>query len=403
MKNTLSNKTLERDWKLFIALTFLFSFGYAIYGGVFLNFLQDSLHANELDLGRIESFREVPGFLAAISAGILVSMAEHRMAALGLLICAIGIAASGFQATITALTLTVVFWSTGFHIYQTVSNAITLSLAKGQDGGKHLGKMRMVGSLATIGGLFIAFMGSLLMPKGMYTPYFVASGVVIGAAAVTCYFISDHAHGGARQPIVIKKKYSLYYLLSFLEGCRRMIFSIFASFTLILVYHQSLDAMLAVQFVNSIFIVATAPAIGKLIDRLGERRPLTWYAIGLILVFFGYAITRNLAALYALFIIDNMLFSFGIGITTYLHRVAEKKDLTPSLAMGVTTNHVAAVTVPYFGALLWLKLDNYQAPFWVGVGVATLSLIVTQFLPHGSRIAANDQVSAMALEPETIG
>lgn len=376
-------------------------FGFAIYNGVFLNFLQDSLHANELDLGRIESFREVPGLLAAVSAGILVSMAEHRMATLGLFICAVGITLSGFQSTLTALTLTVVFWSIGFHLFQTVSNAITLALAKGKEGGKHLGKMKMVGSGATIGGLFIAFIGSLLLPRGMYSPYFVASGICIGAASIFCYLLSGHAAGGVRQPIVFKKKYRLYYLLSFLEGCRRMIFSIFAAFTLILVYHQSLDAMLAVQFVNSIIIVATAPAIGKLIDRLGERRPLTWYAIGLIAVFIGYAVIRNLAALYALFIIDNMLFSFGIGITTYLHRIAEKKDLTPSLAMGVTTNHIAAVTVPYFGALLWLKMEDYQAPFWVGVGVATLSLIVTQFLPRGAvGKSAEIEPTPALLEPE---
>ncbi len=361
-------------------------FGFAVYNGVFLNFFRDVLTANELDLGRIESFREIPGLLAAISAGILVSMAEHRMAAFGLFICAIGITANGFQHTMLHLTLSTVFWSIGFHLYQTVASAITMALAKGEDGGKHLGKMKMVGSAATIFGLLVAYLGSLLLPKGMYLPYFVIGGGSIGISAILCLMLSNHAHGGRRQSIVFKKKYKLYYLLSFLEGCRRMIFSIFAAFTLVLVYHQGLVAMLAVQLVNAVLIVATAPAIGKLIDRIGERTPLTWYAAGLILVFIGYAVTRNLITLYALFIIDNMLFSFGIGITTYLHRIAAKEDFTPSLAMGVTMNHIAAVTVPYFGALLWLKMRDYQAPFWVGVGVAAVSLIVTRFLPAAKAI-----------------
>ena len=40
------------------------------------------------------------------------------------------------------------------------------------------------------------------------------------------------------------------------------------------------------------------------------------------------------------------------------------------LAMGTTMNHIAAVTVPIGGALLWEHFHNYQLPFWVGVGIA---------------------------------
>jgi cyanate permease len=52
--------------------------------------------------------------------------------------------------------------------------------------------------------------------------------------------------------------------------------------------------------------------------------------------------------------------------------------------MGTTMNHVAAVSVPITGALLWQATGNYQLPFTIGIAVAIVSLIVTLRLPRGA-------------------
>src|SRR5579872_4715750 len=88
-------ESLRRDRALFTSLTFLFSFGFAVYSGVFQNFLRDVLHSEALQLGQLESLREIPGLLAAITAGTLVALSESRVAGLGLLITAIGIGLTG--------------------------------------------------------------------------------------------------------------------------------------------------------------------------------------------------------------------------------------------------------------------------------------------------------------------
>src|SRR5437868_5413677 len=108
---------LKRDWKLFITLTALFSFGFAVYSGVFQNFLRDVLHAGPQMLGNLESTREIPGLLAALMAGTLVALAESRVAALGLAITAIGIGLSGSMGGYWPLVGITVFWSVGFHLY----------------------------------------------------------------------------------------------------------------------------------------------------------------------------------------------------------------------------------------------------------------------------------------------
>src|SRR5579872_62309 len=377
-----TEESLRRDWTLFTALTFLFSFGFAVYSGVFQNFLRDVLHSGALQLGELESLREIPGLLAALTAGTLVALAESRVAGLGLLITAIGIGLTGRMGHFAALIGMTVFWSVGFHLYASVSPAITLALARGREGGRHLGRMSAVGSIATLVGLGFAFGLAHVVGKLDYDLYFYIAGVAIFAAAVLCMRLSTHAAGAPRAPIILRREYSLYYLLTFLEGCRRQIFSIFASFALILVYHVPVQSMLLLQFINSIMIAVTAPRIGKVIDRAGERGPLTFYSIGLIAVFLGYATFQNVGALYALFLIDNVLFSFGVGFTTYLHRIVRRNELTPCLAMGVTMNHIAAVTVPLGGAWLWQHYHNYQVPFWVGVAVAAISLVATRWLPR---------------------
>lgn len=378
-----SEATLRRDWQAFTALVFLFSFGFAIYGGVFQNFLRDVLHADPIGLGGLESIREIPGLLAAITTGTLVALAESRVAALGLAITGVGIAATGFAGSFAPLIGITVFWSIGFHLYATMQSAITLTLAKGSEGGRHLGRIGAVGSTATIVGLGLALgMSRWLGPK-VYVPAFIIAGVSIFASAILCSTLSAHAEGGKRQSIILRKEYGLFYLLTFLEGCRRQIFSIFASFALILVYHIPVTTMLVIQFVNALMIAATAPAIGKLVDRVGERGPLTFYSVGLIAVFVGYATIPSAGALIALFLLDNVLFSFGVGFTTYLHRIVRPNELTPCLAMGVTMNHIAAVTVPIGGAILWKTSGNYQLPFWVGVGIAIVALITTRWLPVG--------------------
>jgi hypothetical protein len=391
-----ADPVLARDWKLFTALTFLFSFGFGIYSGVFQNFLRDVLHSNALGLGELESTREIPGLLAAITAGSLVALAEARIAGLGLAITAVGIGMTGIAAQhgygmVVAIT---VFWSIGFHLYAAVSPAITLALAKGREGGRHLGRMSAVGSWATLGALGLAWVMSHLLPPGQYNLYFFLAGACIMVGALLCSRLSTHAAGAPRASIVFKRHYALYYLLTFLEGCRRQIFSIFASFALILVYHVEVRAMLMLQLVNAVLISITAPAIGRLVDRQGERRPLTFYSIGLIVVFLGYATFENKYALYTLFLIDNVLFSFGVGFNTYLNRIVKPGELTPCLSMGVTMNHIAAVTVPIGGAWLWEHYHNYQLPFWVGVGIAAISLSATRWLPTGA-------VHGHAIPPET--
>ncbi len=184
---------LRRDWKLFTALTFLFMFGFTVYSGVFQNYLRDTFHSGPVGLGGLESTREVPGLLAALTTGILVALAESHVAALGLAITAIGIGVTGSMPNYAGLVGITVFWSIGFHLYATMSSAITLALGKGKEGGRHLGRMAGVGAVATILALLLSYAASKLIHGLSYSIYFVVAGAFILASAVLCWLLSSHA------------------------------------------------------------------------------------------------------------------------------------------------------------------------------------------------------------------
>ncbi len=363
-------------------LTFLFMFGFNVYSGVFQNYLRDQFHASPVQLGRLEAFREIPGLLAALTTGALLMFAEARLAALGLAVMGMGLMANVIPRDYAAVVMITTGWSIGFHLYVSVSSAITLQIQGGDKTGHSLGTLSAVGAMATIVALGLSFVCFRFLKIMNYNGAFLIGGFSVLAAAALCATLHTNAPKTEIR-IVLRKEYALFYVLTFLEGCRRQIFSIFASYALILVYHVPVENMLLLQLINAVLIAVTAPKIGRWVDRIGERRPLTWYAIGLIVVFLGYSTMQTVGALYALFLIDNILFTFGVGFTTYLNRIVRPGEMTPCLAMGITMNHIAAVTVPYFGAMLWERTANYQMPFWVGTGIAVVSLGFTRLLPKG--------------------
>jgi hypothetical protein len=56
--------------------------------------------------------------------------------------------------------------------------------------------------------------------------------------------------------------------------------------------------------------------------------------------------------------------------------------MTPSLTMGTTMNHVAAVVVPVTGGVLWKTVGDFRIPFWIGIGVVLLSLHAARMIPR---------------------
>ena len=127
---------------------------------------------------------------------------------------------------------------------------------------------------------------------------------------------------------------------------------------------------------NNIVNFFLSPLIGICINRFGERKVLSLEYSALIIIFVMYAIVDSKLVAAFLYIADHIFFNFAIAIRTFFQKIAEPEDIAPSMAVGFTINHIAAVFLPVAGGLLWLI--NYKIPFFAGAVLSFLSLILVQ-------------------------
>lgn len=78
-----------------------------------------------------------------------------------------------------------------------------------------------------------------------------------------------------------------------------------------------------------------------------------------------------------------------MGIRTYFQKIGDPRDIAPSMAVGFTINHIAAVVLPSLGGLLWML--DYRIPFLIGAGFSLISLIATQKMPSHHRTDLSNQ------------
>jgi predicted MFS family arabinose efflux permease len=261
-----------------------------------------------------------------------------------------------------------------------------LSLAEEGKQGRRLGQMGSIGAFGTICGMLMVFALAKVLH---FNSIFIIAGIAVAAGAVIVSMISKDIGHTEKPRLVFKRKYSLYYVLVFLEGCRKQVFITFAIFVLVRQFHAPLRVIALLMILNNITNLILAPHIGRLIDRIGERRVLVFCYAMLIPVFIGYATIKTPLALYCLYFADNLLFLGSIGLTTYLHKIADRADVMPSLTMGVSVNHVAAVIVPVVGGLLWTKL-GYPVTFYGGAVVVALSVLAVSRMKVGEPVILSE-------------
>jgi hypothetical protein len=116
--------------------------------------------------------------------------------------------------------------------------------------------------------------------------------------------------------------------------------------------------------------------IGKAIIRFGERKILSLEYFSLIFIFLAYAVVQSKMMVAGLYILDHIFFNFSIAIRTYFQKIGDPADIAPSMSVGFTINHIAAVVLPAVGGLLWMI--DYRIPFVAGAFMSIVSLAFVQ-------------------------
>jgi len=308
---------------------------------------------------------------------VLLLVREHRLAALSIICLGIGVAIAGYFPTLGGLILTTLVMSFGFHYFETTNNSLTLQYFTRSTAPLVYGRLRSIAALASIAtaGL-IWFLGGIFDFKGMYLA--IGGLVLLLGLWSLCQNPSSPDVPIQRQRMVLRRRYMLFYFLTFMSGARRQIFIAFSLFLLVKVFDFTVREMTVLFIINNAINFFLNPLIGRAILAFGERRILSVEYVGIICVFLTYAFTESRYVAAAMYILDFILFNFAVAVNTYFQKVADPGDIAPSMAVGFTINHIAAVVLPALGGYLWML--DYRIPFLMGAVLGGVSLVLAQFI-----------------------
>ncbi len=375
--NALTGAPARRMLYFLLVLTAASQIGMQGWITLFNNFAVERAGFGGFEVGLVQSVREIPGFLSLLVVYVLLVLPEHRIVALAIATLGIGVGLTGFLPSFWGLTMTTLIMSFGFHYYETLNMSLTLQYFDRSEAPLVFGRLRSVTGMSNIAvGLTVLLASRYLDFTGIY----LILGCVVMLAGLWG-LTQDPSHAGApvqRKKMILRRKYTLYYILTFLAGSRRQVFLAFAIFLLVKKFNMGLTEITGLFILNNAINVFANPLIGRAINRFGERALLTFEYIIVAGVCMAYAFSDSKLLVCSLYVLDQLVINFAMCITTYFQKISEPADIAPTMAAGFTINHIAAVVIPVIGGALWLW--DARLVFLCGAGLGLCSLTATQFI-----------------------
>lgn len=362
-------------YRYLVLLTISSTLGLEVWLVLFNNFAVEAVGLEGNQIGIIQSIREIPGFLTFMIIFVLLLLKEHRLSAVSIVILGLGIAVTGLFPSYFGLILTTLISSFGFHYFDTTCDSLTLQYFDEKTAPWVMGKLNSLAAATNIGaGILIYFAASLLS----FTQIYLLIGCLIMVAGFWGIF-QDPTNRDVipqRKKMIFRKKYRLYYFLTFMAGARRQIFMAFAVFLMVKKFNFSVQEVTTLFVINNVMNYFLFPLIGKSIMRFGERKILSIEYFSLIFIFVAYATAQSKWLVMILYLLDQAFYNCHIAIQTYFQKIGDPKDIASTISVSFTINHIAAVVLPAIGGVLWMI--DYRIPFIGGAVFSLVSLMAVQ-------------------------
>jgi len=383
---------------IFFAIVALTGFATGTSDSVISNFFKDAYNVSAVQRGFLEIPRESPGILCFFIITIAAPIGDVRLAIISKILCTIGALVLGlFTPSFAVMALFIFIHSLGNHIYFPLQDSIGMTIIGEQDLGKRMGQYSAIRTAFMMFASILIFFGFrygfFSFKTDIKLPFILGAVGFAGIAALysVLYKRTRTFAWPARKQfqILIKKEYTIYYILAILVGVHRQIMVVFGPWVLIEMLDQQADTLALLGIISSLFSAVLLPAIGRLIDRIGTKMILL--AEGLLLIFV-YVIYGLLSTAFAggtlakvglpllfmcgLFIFERITMQFGIVRTVYLRSIAiDPADITPTLSAGLSMDHVVAISCAYLGGLVWNDWGP-QYVFYIAAMLSILNVIV---------------------------
>ena len=380
MKTTSHNKPWQTPQTFLILISIVVPIAFASWQALLNNFVIEKAAFTGADIGILQSVREIPGFLAFTAVFMLLFIKEQKFIVLSLAMLATGVAITGFFPSFAGLLCTTLLMSVGFHYFETLKQSLSLQWLSKDQAPEVLGKLISVGALASL--ITYACLWVLLEQLALdFKWVYLIAGTVSLCLVIFIWlgFPTFEAKTAQHKKLILRKRYWLYYALTFMSGARRQIFTVFAGFLMVEKFGYSAADIALLFLINHLFNWLFAKKIGQIIGKVGERKALIFEYIGLILVFVSYAFVESAQWAAGLYVIDHLFFALALAIKTYFQKIADPADIASTAGVAFTINHIAAVVIPVGFGLLWLV--SPASVFIAGALMAGLSLILAFNIP----------------------
>ena len=343
------------------------------------NFVVEVAHFDGEKIGLLQSLREVPGLLAFTIVFVLLIFRQQNAAYLSLILLGFGTFITGFFTTTTGLYITTLIMSIGFHYMETLHSSLSLQWVDKQKAPSFLGKLSALRSIVGLLTLGLIYLLMQFLNFGYQSIYMLSGGLTI-VLAIIAWLGFEHFKDDVVQEtkLFLRKRYWLFYVLTFLAGARRQIVVVFAGFLLVEKFGFGVENMVLLLIVNTIINMFAAPYAGKLIERFGEKLSLRIEYLSIVIIFILYGLAQTKEMAVVLYVIDNIFFTIAIALKTYFQKIADPKDITVTSGVGFAINHIAAVFLPVTLGIVWIY--SHSAVFFIGASIACISFFLTFFM-----------------------
>lgn len=413
MKVALFKKTKKEIIVYFLILA-LTALGLGLSDGIFSNYFKDAYNVNAFQRGLIEFPRELPGILCIVVVSILSFLGDIRIAIIAQLLSFIGIIALGFFTPSFAVMLIFLFInSTGMHLFFPLSDSMGMSLIKSENVGKRMGQFKGVSTAFSMIASVMVFFGfrfGLFSFTTKVKPVFIISAVFFAAVFVLFLYmnrlIKTPIKEDRKLKLIYRKEYKYYYILAIMNGVQKQIVAVYGPWILIELLSKKADTLAILGIIGSFIGIFFIPALGRWLDRYGIRNMLyvdalsfigVYIAYGLLAAGFstGFLVKAGIPVIltFGLVILDRMSMQMGMIRIIYLKSIAVKEsDITPTLSLGISMDHIVSIICAYIGGVVWSSMGP-QYIFFFAAGLSVINLIVARKATINEKAGACEEIT----------
>ena len=143
LKKTVFSK---EPFGLLILLAIAMPIAFSTWVALLNNFVIEVSGFSGVEIGWLQSVREIPGFLAVCVIFILFFISEQKLAYISLALLALAVAVTALFPEFKGLIITTLVSSIGFHYYETVNQSLQLQWLKKETAPSSIGWIVAAGS-----------------------------------------------------------------------------------------------------------------------------------------------------------------------------------------------------------------------------------------------------------------